>query len=164
MLTRRNWSIRTRSILLLLATLLPLPILGGYWVFTATQAEHRRLEHEAHELAALVAAQVHGRLDVVHEMLGVLARLPAVQSQDRREADRLFRALLADSPHLDHISLAEADGTVVASTFPLPRGERISLADRNWFQEALRSGRPAVSPWSSSPILSGTARGVSSPR
>jgi hypothetical protein len=76
MVNPRNWSIRTRSLLLLLATLLPLPVLGGYWVITATQREHSRLEHEARELAALVAAQVDGRMDVVHEMLAVLAACP----------------------------------------------------------------------------------------
>ena len=88
MLNPRAWGIRKRLILLLLATLLPLTGLGLHWAFTATQDERSRLEHEARELAALVAAHVEGRTAVVHEMLSVLASLPALQDQDRGEAVR----------------------------------------------------------------------------
>ena len=98
MLSLRTWGIRKRLILLLLATLLPLSGLGIQWALTAIQEEHSRLEHEARELAALVAAHVKGGLAVVHEMLEVSAQLPALRDLDGRAADRLFQSLLATSP------------------------------------------------------------------
>ena len=151
MVNFRNWGIRTRLILLLLATLLPLAGLGLQWAFTATQDERSRLEHEARELAALVAAHVEGRTAVVHEMLSVLALLPALQDQDRGETDRLFQRFMGESPHLASILLVNAEGAVVAGTIPLQPGEQMSLGDTDWFQRALRSGRPAASGFQAGP-------------
>jgi signal transduction histidine kinase len=151
-LNPRTWGIRTRSILLLLATLLPLAGLGVLWALTAIQEERSRLEHEAQELAALVATQVEARTAVVHEMLSVLEQLPAVRDLDGRQADRLFQTLMANSPHLESIFLADAAGAAVTGAKPLTPKRTNSYADRDWFQVTLRTGQPAVSGFEASPL------------
>jgi signal transduction histidine kinase len=127
--------------------------LGVHWALTETRQERSRLEHEAYELAALVAAEVEGRTAVVREVLAVLERLPAIRKPDVREADRLLHTLMARSPHLAGMVLLDAAGTAVASATPYPPAERNSFKDRDWFQVALRSGRTAISGFETSPLF-----------
>lgn len=152
MLNHRTWGIRKRLILLLLATLLPLSGLGIQWALTAIQEEHSRLEHEARELAALVAAHVKGGLAVVHEMLEVSAQIPALRDLDGRAADRLFQGLLATSPHLDSLVLLNAAGAAMTGATPRLPGKTASVESADWFRAALRSGQPAVSGFQASPL------------
>jgi len=151
MLNPRTWGIRKRLNLLLLATLLPLSGLGIQWALTAIQEEHSRLEHEARELAALVAAHVKGGLAVVHEMLEVSAQFPALRDLDGRAADRLFQSLLATSPHLDSLVLLNAAGAAMTGATPRSLGKTAGVESADWFRAALRSGQPAVSGFQASP-------------
>jgi|GEM_PF-1488446 len=71
--------LRARLIALLLATLIPLVGLGGYWILSEFREERARMGHEVQETAERVAAQVGHSVAGVQERLAVLARLPAVQ-------------------------------------------------------------------------------------
>jgi HAMP domain-containing protein len=136
--------LRARLIALLLATLIPLVGLGGYWILSEFREERARIRHEVQETAELVAAQVGHSMAGVQERLAVLARLPAVRAGNRQEVERLFQNLLADAPHLQNLGLVAPDGTIMVSAVPLPPGRPVSLGDREWLQRVVRWGEPAV--------------------
>ena len=136
--------LRARLTALLLATLIPLVGLGGYWILSDFREERARMGHEVQETAGLVAAQVGHSVAGVQERLTVLARLPAVRAGNRQEIEGLFQNLLADAPHLENLGLVAPDGTIVVSAVPLPPGRPVSLGDREWLQRVVRWGEPAV--------------------
>ncbi|HSB69907.1 MAG TPA: GAF domain-containing protein [Candidatus Methylomirabilis sp.] len=140
----RRQTLRTQCLVLLLATLLPMAGLGGYWLVWETRKEEARTRQEAQDKAALVAAEMGHRVASVLETLEVLARLPAVRAVDGRAVEPLFHDLLGRAPHLANIGLVRSDGGVVASAVPLPPGGSVSLADRPWLKRAVGLGQPAI--------------------
>ena len=152
MATARRWSLRTRFIALLLASLIPFAGLVGFWVIREVWDVRAQVERETQGTAALIAAEV-GRLVVgIQEMLTVLARIPATQARDRRVTSPLFRELLATSPHLENIFMLGPDGVLLASAIPIDTETRVSVRHFAWFQAVIRSGQPVVSGFHVGPI------------
>ncbi len=141
----RGWSLRARTLVLLVVTLLPLAGLGVYAILREAQDERIRADREAQDKAALVAAEVGHRAAAVGEMLAVLTHLPSLQAGDWRGVERVLRDLLVTAPHLENLGLVSLDGIFVVSAIPLPPGNPVSVADRDWFQQAIDSRQPTVS-------------------
>ncbi len=141
----RNWSIRTRVIALLAATVVPLAGLGSFWITYVVREEIDQAQHSAQESAQNVAMLVGFRIRSVQELLEGVAGLPAVQSAGRREADHFLRDLLVTSLRRGNLFSVAADGTLITATAPQTPGQQTSLQDREWFQAVMGQGVPIVS-------------------
>src|SRR5574341_313887 len=141
----RNWSIRTRVIALLAATVIPLVGLGSFWITYVVREELNQAQYSAQEAAQNVAMLVGFRIRSVQELLEGVARLPAVQSAGRREAEDYFRDLLVTSLRGGNLFSVAADGTLIMSTAPQTPGQKTSMQDREWFQTVTGQGVPIIS-------------------
>jgi signal transduction histidine kinase len=130
-------SLRSRAVFLVLLAILPLLALT---IFSYIKDRERTL-HEVQK-DALVATR---NLATVQEMLIQdtrqllvgLAKQSVVQRGDRAGCNALFAKLLKDTPHCALIGAADAEGRMFASAPPAPKP--VKVADRRWFQEAVRT-------------------------
>ena len=115
----------------------------------------------------------HERLDAATRvLLDSLTHAPVVRDRDAARCSAFFADLVRQYPAYANMGAADADGTVFCSAMPMR--EQVNIADRPYFQRAVRSrafaaggfqigritGRPGVN--YCSPVLhaSGAVRGV----
>ncbi|MFN8634039.1 MAG: ATP-binding protein [Chloroflexota bacterium] len=122
-----------------LVVLVVIGIMQGKVLAEARVAEERVAQAQA---AALTAnAFVDGNLSTAQS----LARAPAIlAATGGPRLQALFDAVLAENPEWEGWGLAAPDGWNIVSTGAAPG--TLNVADRPYFQEALRSGQPVVSP------------------
>ena len=123
-----SWPIRLHLIILII--LLAVPSISLI-VYSGLAARH--------EAIAGAKAEV---LKFVDEMAGrqqaVVSLLPQVQSRNPGAAGRLFSELVRMNPQYSNIAVCDTSGIVWASATPLEG--KVSVADRRFFREAMRTG------------------------
>lgn len=136
------WSLRFRTLLLVLLAVVPALLLLGYTARQQRRMATERTRDTTLRLARLVASDVQGRVEGAREMLTTLAELPAIQERDKAGSERALRNLLLQHPSYANIGAIAPNGQVVASARPMP--PQVNLGDRSYFQRALRSRGFAV--------------------
>ncbi|HXF69651.1 MAG TPA: ATP-binding protein [Thermoflexus sp.] len=150
-----------RSFRMRLAALVILATLPAWIMVLTTSLEEQqeilqRTSREAQILARVIATQHATFLDTARANLLTIAQIPEVRSGDPQTCSLRLSLLRAAFPYYTAIGRADPDGMVRCSTEP--RGTPFSVADRDWFQEAIRrraftvgsftigrlSGRPAL--------------------
>ncbi len=132
-------SIRTG--ILLGALLLTAPFIGLLVWQTADRVEHdmRATELAALDRARTVASDAERFLARTRTFLESLARRPLVGAVDPSRCDPLFTPDTVIGAGYANLFLADSSGQVVCSAVPQAAGP-VSVADRPYFQEALRTG------------------------
>ena len=133
-----SWPIRTHMIILLLLVALPCISLI---VYSGVHDRNEAIEDAKRDCLGLVNTLANEQQNIVAgaQQLGAsLSLLPDVQSGNRESVSALFAGLLKMNPQFGNISLADPAGIVQASATPL--GEKVSVADRRSFREAMRTG------------------------
>ncbi|BDV42043.1 hypothetical protein GURASL_09660 [Geotalea uraniireducens] len=74
----------------------------------------------------------------VRQLLTTLSDLGEVRRHDTAACNRLFARILTQNPQFINLHAATTDGRLFASGAPLPG--RITIRDRRYFQEAIRTG------------------------
>jgi signal transduction histidine kinase len=92
----------------------------------------------ATRIAQLVAERHQRNVDAARGLLLAVSRMRAVAALDAPGCSASLAPLLALEPVFVNVGAARPDGTVFCSAAPLPG--RVSVADRAYHQEALRSG------------------------
>jgi signal transduction histidine kinase len=114
-------------------------ILQGKVLAEARVAEERIALAQAGALAA--SSFVDGNLSTVRSLSRVRTIARPVGSD---ELETTFKAIQAENPDWDGWGLASPDGWNVVTTGAPPG--TLNIGDRPYFQEVLRTGRPAISP------------------
>ncbi len=140
---QQAWSLRSHFLVLLLGTLLPLLGFSGFWVYKEACEERKAIQRASDDLAERVAAEVSGQLARAAGVLDTLAGMWTVRGPSPRILSNLLARTRAEAPHLENIARVTLRGEVVMSAVPLPPRGRIWVADQRWFQEVVRTGRPA---------------------
>jgi serine phosphatase RsbU (regulator of sigma subunit) len=135
-------SLRVRLILLVLIAVIPAL---GLILYTAS--EQRRLataqaQQDALRLARLVSANQAQVIEGVRQLLVALAQLPAVRAGNSAACSALFADFLKQYPRYSNFGVAGLDGDVVCSA--LPPGGAVNIADRSYFQHAVRARAFAI--------------------
>jgi signal transduction histidine kinase len=130
-------SLRFRAVFLVLLAGLPLLVLTFYVYVENRERTLREVQRDALVAARNLAAVQEILIQDTRQLLVGLARQPQVQRRDREGCEALFATLLKDSPHCAAIGAADLEGRVFASAPPAPGP--IEVADRRWFQEAVRT-------------------------
>jgi len=132
-----SWHIRTH--LTILIALLAVPSISLI-VYSGMAARHDAIAGAKAEVLKFVndvAGQQQAVVAGAEQVATALSFLPLMQSRDPAAA-RVFSELLEKNPQYGNISVYDKSGLGWASAMPV--GGKVSVADRRFFQEAVRTG------------------------
>ncbi|MCE9583404.1 MAG: sensor domain-containing diguanylate cyclase [Planctomycetes bacterium] len=130
--------IRRRVILLIVLSVAPLCALVAYDNFADRTRDAAAVREESMQLVRVVADDHRRFIDSAHQVLNVLALVPAVRRREAAACSSLFSELLDQYPQYANIGLAAPDGNVLASGISLK--QPVNVADRAFFQRAIATG------------------------
>ncbi len=135
-------TLRTRLLLLVLIALLPSLLL----IIDAADDHYHHLKQDAEnellKIARLAARHNEGLLDETRQVLNLMAEIRPIRQPDPGACDKFLKDLLFGSLHYENLGVIRPDGTVMCSA--VPSEQAINLADRPYFQNALRTKRLVI--------------------
>lgn len=138
-----RFSIRARLLMLAVLAVAPL-MFDRVRLLEADRAEHIAGGYgQATELTRQGVALQQQIIVAARAVLQVVARAHAATLKSGDTCNQLFSDIGLDVPWLKGVSAVDLDGRVVCSTFPNAVG--LSLADRDYFQRAVRTGEFVLS-------------------
>ena len=135
----------------LLAVVLLLLGLVGFSTWEDVDEARSFLQKDALRSSREVAFVIDGYLAAAEQMLLTLSTETAFRERDPQAAALRLRQVLAANPQYVNLWATGRDGWSYASALPSAGGKPIYIGDRQYFQEALRSGRVAVQSWPDDP-------------
>jgi signal transduction histidine kinase len=153
----QRWTIGRELALLVLATLLPFAVLGGYWAGQDYRAEQGRIQARALRLARTVSAEVDQFVNDTAALVEAMARVPSVKRGEEPQSSQLLAELVQRYPFYESLFVAASDGRVLASggaDVP-PPGNRLS-----YIQDTLHSGMTLITDPIAPRVPRGTTRHV----
>ncbi len=139
-MTNRFYSWPIRVHLTILIALLAIPSISLI-VYTGIAARHEAIagaKAECLKFVNDVAGQQQAIVAGAEQLATALSLLPPIQSRNPAAAAAIFTDLVKKNPQYANIVVCDTSGLVWASANP-HEGE-VSLADRSFFQEAVRTG------------------------
>ena len=153
----RPTSLRFGILLAVLVTVIPVLGLSAYHA----AGVRRQLREDRHaglvRLAEQTATTISSYLEGTRQLLVALTHLDPIRERRAAEAAQLLGKLQSLAPLYANFALVGGDGTIIASTKPLPPG--ITFRERVWFQRlqanrqfslgehlvSIATGKPAIS-------------------
>ena len=135
-----TWSLRTRFLALVLATVIPVTSLAVVWLFREVREQQARARLEVREGAARVADQAGYFIRGLWGTLTLLTVTPVVQTQAPRLAGQFLAELLPKTPQFDELYLIAADGSPTACATRPECAVGVPAHAAAWFRDAARSG------------------------
>jgi diguanylate cyclase (GGDEF)-like protein/PAS domain S-box-containing protein len=123
-----------------LIALVALPSIGLI-VYSGIAARHEAIagaRTECLKLVSDIAGQQQALVAGAEQLATALSLLPPIQSRKPAAANALFSDLLKKNPQYGNIAVMDKSGLVWASARPFEG--KVSMADRRFFQEAVRTG------------------------
>lgn len=138
MASRTHFFASLRSRLCLLVLLAVLPALGVivYRGIEQRRAAIRNSRAEVMVLARLAATGQQQLIEAAHQVCISLSRLPALRQRDAAACAAIFTELVDLYPTYGNIRAVDPYGNMFASAVPLQG--KVNVADRPWFQAAMR--------------------------
>lgn len=131
-------SIRLRLVLLVLLAVLPALAIILYSGLRHHRASIQEAEEEISRLVEVMAERQEDITNGILQTLSALEYVPQVRERDGPGCSRIFKDMIEHCATYLNILAATPSGDVFASGTPA-RG--VSIADRAYFQEAVRTGR-----------------------
>lgn len=132
-------SLTKRIVGLVALALMPALAIQGYNEYALRSARGEAVRGEAMRAARSVAADLGQFGRGTRQVLGILAEVPEIQDKDPVSCTSYLRTLLGKVPGAFFFGVVDADGSVVCNTLGTARGA-YSLADRDYFRDAMRTG------------------------
>ncbi|SDA21642.1 Two-component sensor histidine kinase, contains HisKA and HATPase domains [Methylobacterium sp. UNC378MF] len=132
-------SLTNRIVGLVALALMPALVIQGYNEYALRAARTEVVRAEAIRTARGVAADLGQFGRGVRQALRILAEVPEIHGMDPEVCTPYLRTLLDKVPGAFFFGVIGADGRVVCNTLGSARGA-YSLADRRYFQDAMRAG------------------------
>jgi signal transduction histidine kinase len=152
---RRNWdelSLGNRFRILFLLTYVPVLILGGtlmIWLYLATRQGYFT---QVDRHAQLAYASLERWYAQQIAFLGVLANTPEVRAGPGRDAYFLLRLVDQGAEGWLGVSMLDGSGRILLSTLRPYGSPPVDLSDRDYVQQALRTGQPTMSGFTNLPF------------
>ncbi|MHC2088962.1 HWE histidine kinase domain-containing protein [Methylobacterium sp. CM6244] len=128
-----------RIVGLVALALMPALAIQGYNEYALRSARGEAVRGEAMRAARSVAADLGQFGRGTRQVLGILAEVPEIQGKDPLSCTAYLRTLLGKVPGAFFFGVADTDGSIVCNTLGTARGA-YNLADRGYFQDAMRTG------------------------
>jgi signal transduction histidine kinase/HAMP domain-containing protein len=129
--------LRVRLLLLVLLAVLPALGLILYNAWEQRRLARDAIQHDALQLAELVASDHQRLIEGARQLLAALARLPEVREPTRGPCHALLADLLTQYGVYANLAVADPAGNVVCSAVPLTTS--VNIADRPYFRRTLTS-------------------------
>jgi PAS domain S-box-containing protein len=134
----RFFSLRVRLVVLVLLAVIPALVLILYTARVQRLVAREAFHEDLSRIASLTASDVQGVMEGAHQLLRGLAQFQEIRGGDAATCGAVMTRLMAMYPVYSALAVASPDGTVICSGVPLTKA--VSVADRSWLQQALRSG------------------------
>jgi PAS domain S-box-containing protein len=134
-----NIPIRTQ--LIVLAVLLTLPALGIiiYSGLKERDYDYRNATIESQKLADNLSAEIVNLTHDAQQLGGILSDLPDIKNYNTVKVQSILAGTLKRYPQYSAILIANASGSVWATTYPLP--PNTSVAEKSYFKKAMLTNR-----------------------
>jgi hypothetical protein len=138
---RRGPSIQLRLLALVMAAALPALLFSVFQARTASRVERGDAEQRALQLARRISTRVDDHVNSVDAVLIALSRTVKPQWAARAANDALLASVSRElGARFHNLSVADSAGRVVGISNPGDsRTHRVTVSDRKYFREALRS-------------------------
>ncbi len=136
-----SWSIRSQLMILVLVAIVPALVIILINGFELKDSKIREAHERSLSAAKNLATEQEQITNSTRQILNTLARIPQVQKGDATSCDTIFRDLVSQNPAYLIFSIATPSGIVFASSHP---HKHYSVADRRFFQDAMRNGNFSV--------------------
>ena len=134
----RSLTIRTHLTILLLLVALPSLALIVHSGLNERNEAIDGAKRDCLRLVDTIATEQQAVVAGAQQLATALALLPAIRSGNRDAANALFADLLKVNPQYANIAVCDKSGLAWASA--IPAKGKVSVADRRYFQEAVRTG------------------------
>src|SRR5688572_30391255 len=132
-------SIRSRLILLVVASVIPFTALIGVGLWNQWRTDQKTAVEVAVAEARLIASQVDDHLGNLKNLLSGLSVAVSFDPQDTEANDRLLRRVKAElPPYIANIMLFSLDGTNIGTS---SEAGRFFAGDRDYLKQVI-NGRP----------------------
>jgi PAS domain S-box-containing protein len=128
----RPTSLRFGILLTVLATVIPVLGLSAYHAISVRQQLQEDHRASLVRLTEQTAASLSAYLEGTRQLLVAISHFEAIRERRPAEAAALLEELRVLSPLYVNFALIRGDGTVAASTNPMPPG--LQFSDRPWFR------------------------------
>ncbi|MBM3951983.1 MAG: EAL domain-containing protein [Rhodospirillales bacterium] len=132
-------TLRARVLLIVAVAIVPMAV----WATLAAAISQRdaiaRAEKELLATARVLAARHESIVNETRALLRALGHAGPVASGDARACSKLLRETVEQAPMLENMVVTAPNGQVWCSGLPLP-AYPINLADRAWFEQAIKTG------------------------
>ena len=137
---KRFLSLPIRTHLIVLACLLVLPsiILIVHSGILEREQAIKDTEEDCIRFVNAIATEQHSVMVGTEQLTMALSLLPPIQSRNTVAANAILSDISRKNPLYSIISVADMDGLIWASSLPFT--ETVSIADRKYFQDVLRTG------------------------
>ena len=132
-----------RIVGLVALALVPALAIQGYNEYALRSARGETVRNEAMRAARGVASDLGQFGRGTRQVLGVLAEVPEIREKDPQGCTTYLKTLLGKVPGAFFFGVANSDGSIACDTLGSSRGA-YTLADRGYFQEAMRTGGFAI--------------------
>jgi len=135
-------SLRFRVLLIILFAILPALALFHYSNQEERKIEINRLKQQTLEIARIIAFQEADLLNGTYQLLKAISFLGEVKKYNPTNCHQLMAFLLSHYERYENFGIANSKGDVVCSAKPLQ--EKVNIADRLYFKEAMGNQRFAI--------------------
>ncbi|MCJ2066116.1 HAMP domain-containing protein [Methylobacterium sp. J-088] len=136
-------SLTKRIVGLVVLALIPALAVQGYNVYALRAARAEAVRNEAMRGARAVAADLGQFGRGARQILGILAGISEIRGKDARACTAYLATVVGKVPGSFFFGVAEPDGRIRCNTMGSPVGA-YTVADRSYFQEAMRTGGFAI--------------------
>ena len=150
MQTVRSLSLRYFLIALVLLALLPPLGLMIFSTLEVRQQEMADIEADAMQLAHVFTIQEQDLFDTTRQLLIAIGHLPALNAGDMQVCQGFLTSLQPHYHRYANLGVITPDGTLLCSA--VLTDQAVSVADRDFFQQALSSGEFTVGEYQTDPV------------
>lgn len=135
-------TLRTRLLLLVLIALLPTLVVIVDAAVDLYRHQIQDAQEDALKIARLAVRHHEALIDETRQVLNLMAELPQIREFRPQACEKFLKELLFGNLHYANFGIIRPDGMVVCSAVPSDRP--INLADRPYFQNALKTKRLSI--------------------
>lgn len=130
-------SLRVRLVILVLLAVIPALVLILYTARVQRLVARESCHENLSRIASLTAADLSGVLEAAQQLLRGLSQFREIRGGDSSDCSAVMTKLLGMYSFYSALAVASPDGHVTCIGSPLTNP--VSVADRNWFQQAIQS-------------------------